>query len=242
MPRFILLFVFAVLLNSCANKTVTPVEEFDYRNYLPLDTANSWDYTYYGIDTNNIASQSEFALGTTYYIDTLNHNGRKAYRMNSEEIVMGVKSNNEFYYSLDSNRIAVSNMYFSLTDSSRFRYTEWLDIYNLYVGSWEGSSFVFRDTVIGNSRYNGYVAFAGSKRNESEAEFEGSKVKFITGFLYVNYNVNRYMGKDTIQIRHNEIYEYKFGKDIGLIYTRYLDFKDSTKLGGYEKVLKSYKK
>ena len=240
-PLF-LLFLFAIILNSCANKTVTPVEEFDYRNYLPLDSGNTWDYSYYGIDTNNKPLQSVYAVATTYYLDTLIHKGRKAYRMDSETIVQGNKSNNEFYYSLDSNRIALSNLYFDLTDSLRFRYTGWLDIYNLYVGDWKDASYLFRDTTIGNSRYDGYVAFSGSKRNESEAEFKGGKVKFITGFLYLNYNVDRYLDGDTIRIRHFETYEYRFGKDIGLIYTRYLDKKDSTKLGGYEKVLQDYKK
>ncbi|MER3329467.1 MAG: hypothetical protein RIF34_07815 [Candidatus Kapaibacterium sp.] len=241
MRTLFLLFLFTLLVNSCANRTITPVEEFDYRNYLPLDSGNTWDYIHYGIDTNNKVSQSEFAYSTTYYLDTLMHNGRKAYRMDSEDIVQGNITNNEFYYSLDSNRIALSNIYFSLTDSSRFRYDGWLDIYNLYVGDWDNVSFALEDTTIGNSVYNGYVAFTGSKRNQSEAEFEGKKVKFITGFLYVLYNVDRYLGKDTIQIRHNEIYEYRFGKDIGLIYSRYLDKIDSTNLGGYEKVLKKYK-
>ncbi len=240
MRPLLLIFLFSLLANSCADKNVTPVEEFDYRNYLPLDSGNTWDYIHYGVDTNNKASQTEFAYSTTYFIDTLIHNGRKAYRMNSEDIVQGNISNNEFYYSLDSNRIALSNMYFSLTDSSRFRYTGWLDIYNLYVGDWENVSFKLEDTTIGNSVYNGYVAFTGSKRNESEAEFEGKKVKFITGFLNVIYNVDRYLGKDTIKIKHNEVYEYKFGKDIGLIFSRYLDKIDSTNLGGYEKVLKEY--
>ncbi|MFA7326274.1 MAG: hypothetical protein WC121_06385 [Candidatus Kapaibacterium sp.] len=240
MRLLFLLFIFAILLNSCDNKTITPVEEFDYRNYLPLDSGDTWDYIFYGIDTNNKPSQSEFAYSTTYYLDTLIHMGRKAYRMDSEDIVQGNISNNVFYYSLDSNKIAISNMYFSITDSARFRYTKWLDIYNLYVGDWKDEAFIFRDTTIGNSVYNGYVAFSGSKRNQSEAEFDGKKVKFITGFLYANYNIDRYLGKDTIRIRHNEVYEYRFGKDIGLIFSRYLDNKDSTKLGGYEKVLKDY--
>ncbi len=240
MRQFFLLIIFSILAYSCSNDSVAPVEEFDYRNYLPLDSGNTWDYIHYGIDTNNKAALTEFAYSTTYYIDTLMHNGRKAFRMDSEDLVLGNKTNNEFYYSLDSNRIAISNMYFSLTDSSRFRYTGWLDIYNLYVGDWEMESFEFRDTTIGNSVYNGYVAFTGSKRNESEAEFEGNKVKFITGFLYVLYNVDRYIGQDTIKIRHNEVYEYRFGKDIGLIYSRYFDKIDSTNLGGYEKVLKEY--
>lgn len=236
----LLIFLFTILFYSCSNDGVTPVEEFDYRDYLPLDSGETWDYTYYGIDSNGNISQAGFAINTTYYVDTLVHNGRKAYVIDSEDIVQGNKSNNEFYYSLDSNRIALSNMYFSLTDSSRFRYTGWLDIYNLYVGDWDNVSFALEDTTIGNSVYNGYVAFTGSKRNQSEAEFEGNKVKFITGFLYVTYNVDRYRGNDTIKIKHNETYEYRFGKDIGLIYTRYIDKIDSTKLGGYEKVLDEY--
>lgn len=242
MRQLFLLIIFSILAYSCSNDSVAPVEEFDYRNYLPLDSGNTWDYIHYGIDTNNKAALTEFAYSTIYYLDTLIHKGRKAYRMDSEDIVQGNISNNEFYYSLDSNKIAISNMYFAITDSARFRYTDWLDIYNLYVGDWEMDPFEFRDTTIGNSVYNGYVAFTGSKRNESEAEFQGGKVKFITGFLYLNYNIDRYLGKDTIEIRHNEVYEYRFGKDIGLIYFRYLDYKDSTKQGGYEKVLKDYEK
>lgn len=239
--RHLFLFIFfALLINSCSNNGITPVEEFDYRDYLPLDSGATWDYTYYGIDSFGNISQSGFALNTTYFIDTIIHNGRKAYIMNSEDIVQGNESDNEFYYSLDSNRIALSNMYFSLTDSSRFQYTGWLDIYNLYFGDWGNVSYKLEDTTIGNSVYNGYVAFTGSKRNQSEAEFEGKKIKFITGFLYVTYNVDRYLGNDTIQIRHNETYEYRFGKDIGLIYSRFMDRKDSTKLGGYEKVIDEY--
>lgn len=240
--RFLLmLFTISVLLNSCSSDGVAPVEEFNYRKFLPLDSGRTWEYSLYGIDSNNNENLSEFAYNTIYFIDTQMHRGRKAYRMDSEDIVQGNKSNNEFYYSLDSNRIAISNMYFSLTDSSRFRYKGWLDLYNLYVGDWELEPFEFKDTVIGNSVYNGYVAFSGSKRNESEAEFEGKKVKFITGFLYALYNVDRYVGQDTIRIRHNEIYEYRFGKGIGLIYSRYIDRIDSTTQGGYEKVLKEYK-
>ncbi len=241
MRLLFLLILSALLINSCANKTVTPVEEFDYKDYLPLDSGNTWDYTYFGIDSNQIISQSGYAFNTTYYLDTIVHKGRKAYIMDSEDIIQGIKKNNEFYYSLDSNRIAISNMYFSLTDSSRFRYTEWLDIYNLYVGDWESQSIEFRDSTIGNSVYSGYVTFRGSSRAGSEVEFQGGKVKFITGLLYVTYRVDRYLDKDTIPIRHNEVYEYRFGKDIGLIYNRYTDLIDSTKLGGYEKVLQDYK-
>lgn len=237
--KFTLLFIPIILFLSCGDETIAPQVEYDYRNYVQLDTGSYWEYESFGISKDGNAFLSPYGFDSTYVIDSVYFNGRIAMSMGNRNIIDGLRSTNSFYYSLDSNQISISGIVLQVDDSLSLLRDEWTTIYDLYKGNWFNKAISFYDSTIGNALYNGYISFDGSNQGRTKIEYEGEKIQAFTTQLVIQYKLEQM--KDTLKlINKREEYSYRFAEGIGLIYEKYLEYKDSVLVGGYEKVIHKY--
>jgi len=237
--KLTLLILPLIILFSCSDDTLVPQEEYEYRNYMQLDTGNYWEYESFGISKDGKAFLTPFGFDSTYVIDSVNFNGRTAFSMGNRNITEGKRSTNNFYYSLDSNQIAISGIVLQVDDSLKILRDEWTTIYDLYKGNWFNPPISFYDSAIGNASYNGYISFDGSNQGRTKIEYEGEKIQAFTTQLVIQYKLEQM--KDTLKlIDKREEYSYRFAEGIGIIYEKYLEYKDSVLVGGYEKVIQKF--
>lgn len=235
-----LLFSILLLAISCSDDTVQPKEEVLFTDYMPIDSIKQWDYQYFGVESNGTELHSPYGFETDTTADSSIYLGRKAILIKRNTIILGQKIVDEFYYSIDSNEIAISGLNLQVHDSLTLIRNEWTTLYDNYKGSWMNKTIPFNDSVIGNSSYKGYISFEGAQRGGTRVEFEGKQIKAFSSILTINYNLER--RQDTVsQIKIKEDYIYTFAKDIGIIHVKYLKYNDTILMGGYQKVLTKYK-
>lgn len=238
--KFTILFISLILVLSCSDDSTAPQEEFDYRNYMPLDTGNQWQYESFGISNEGKPFLNAYGFDSTYVIDSVYFNGRIANSMGNRNITQGKRSTNEFFYSLDSNQISISGIVLQIDDSLSLLRDEWTTIYDLYKGNWFNKPISFFDSVIDKGIYNGYISFDGSNQGRTKIEYDGEKIQAFTTQLIIQYKLEQM--KDTLKlIDKRQEYSYRFAEGIGIIYEKYLEYNDSTLIGGYEKVIQNYK-
>lgn len=239
-PTKALLLSILLLAISCSDDTVQPKEEVLFTDYMPIDSIKQWDYQYFGIENNGTELHSPYGFETDTTADSSIYLGRKAVLIGSNTIILGQKIFDDFYYSIDSNEIAISDIKLQVHDSLTLTRKEWTTLYDNYKGSWMNKTISFNDSVIGNSSYNGYISFDGSQRGDTRVEFEGKQIKAFSSIITINYNLVRM--QDTLsQIKIKEDYLYTFAKDIGIIHVKYLKYNDTILMGGYQKILTKYK-
>jgi len=238
--KSILILLLVGLTLSCSDDVVTPEEEFDYRDYMILDTGSYWVYQSYGIESNGNIFLNSFAFDSTFIMDSLYLSGRNAIKMGNRNIVQGKSATNEFYYSLDSNQISILGITLAVNDLFNIVTDDWITLYDQYRGNWFNIPLGFNDTTIGGSTYNGFIRFDGYNEGSTKIEYQGKKIKAFTTHLVIKYEIEQM--SDTLRIiDKREQYSYRFAKDIGLVYTKYLEYQDSVLVGGYEKIIDDYK-
>lgn len=237
-----LYFTIFLLTMSCSDNSTKTNEVFNYKEYMPLDSSNYWEYKYYGIDKNGEHYLSEYAFDSVFVKDTIYYRGRNALLMGANDNTQGKISDYEFYYSLDSSQISMIGFPLQVSDSIKFENKNWVILYDLYRGIWSSQYISFNDSIIDGSKYNGAISFEGSDRGDTKIEFEGVQVNALSTFLKIIYNLEKTTGNKTTQIKIFEDYEFEFAKDIGLVYSKYQKYQDSVLIGGYEKVISGYGK
>ncbi len=238
LTKSIFIIIITIIIMSCSDDTKPTDKSFDYRNYLPLDSGNTWVFEFYAIDSEGSDYGAPFGRETVIANDSLLYLGREATMMKNSYVNNGNTTNKDFLYSKDSNQIAISGLQLEIHDSLSVVEDRWVTIYDLdqYTGPWINNQIKFNDTVIGNSQYYGTINIEGSKGEKTKIELEGNRYEAFASKLFLYYNIERKRDADTIYITKREEYEFRFAEEIGLIYTSFKMFQDTNFVSGNKKI------
>lgn len=237
---YLFLIGLSILALSCSdNTTQQTVKSFDYREYMPLDSGNTWVYEYYGYDSTGSDYNAPYGRETVIATDSIFFQDRKATKMESIFVNNGNPSSNNFLYSIDTNQIAISGMNFKIHDSLSYTEDRWVVLYDIdqYTGPWINERIEYNDTVIGDSKYYGSIDIEGRKTGKTRIENEGQFFDAATSKLIVYYNIERKRESDTTLINKREEYEFRFAENIGIVYTSFQVFKDTVFISGNKRIL-----
>ena len=234
-----LILLFILSFTSCSDDNNLIDKSFDYREYLPLDSGNLWEYEYYAINSDGSNYSAPFGRETLIALDSTVYLGRKATEMGFEYVNNGNTTERELLYSLDSNQIAISGLEIRIHDSLAITEDRWITLYDLdqYTGPWINDQIRFNDTIIGDSQYFGTINVEGRKGESTRIEYEGKRLEAFASKLFLYFNIERKRNQDTIFITKREEYEYRFAENVGIVYTSFRQFQDTNFVSGNKKIL-----
>jgi hypothetical protein len=234
-----IIIILLIGLTFCSDDSIPTDKSFDFRDYLPLDSGNSWQYEYYAIDSEGSNYSAPFGRETLLATDSTQYLGRSATKMEFQYVNNGNTSDRDFLYSKDSNQIAISGLEIRIHDSLAITEDRWVTLYDLdqYTGPWINNQIKFNDTIIGDSQYFGTINVEGTKGVSTRIEYEGERFEAFSSKLILYFNIERKRNQDTVFITKREEYEYRFAEDIGIVYTYFKQYQDTNFLSGNKKIL-----